>query len=130
MPVHFHSPEAAAGLARVSFSSFLTRGSGGARSYAALEMELEGDEQHHNGDAKHRPAPHHEPQATRRMPERVPSAPELYALSMAAAKAARAHPSAPKAWRRVDAAGEVTVLQVRRRRRRLRANAACNPVGR
>ena len=127
MPVHFHPPDAAAGLPGVSFSSFLTRGSGGARAYAALEMELDGDEHHQRGDAKHHPAAHHEPQPTRRVPERVPSAPELYALSMAAVKAARAHPGAPKAWRRVDAAGEVTLLQVRLFRGPMLVRKAGNP---
>ena len=112
MPVHFHPPDAAAGLPRVSFGSVFTRG-GGARSYAALEMEHEDGEHYAGLEAKHRQPPQHEP--TRRLPERVPSAPELYALSMAATKAARAHPGAPKSWRRVDTAGEVTTLQVRQR---------------
>ena len=102
MPVHYHPPEATFLLPRVSFGSFLTRGGGGARSYAALEMEHDGEERRRDGEARHPPPPQLE--ATRRVPERVPSAPELYALSMAAAKAARAHPGAPKAWRRVDAA--------------------------
>ena len=101
MPVHFHHPEAAAGVPRVTFASVLSRG--GQHAYSELEMEaLDDDPSHH-----HHPVPHHEPRL--RHEDRVPSAPELAAL---AAKVQRPHPNAPKSWRRVDAAGEVTPLQV------------------
>jgi hypothetical protein len=101
MPVHFHHPEAAAGLPRVTFASAFSRNA--ERAYAPLEMDA--------GDADSLAVPHHERRLSAM--ERVPSAPELQALLGQGKGAARAGPSAPKSWRRVDAAGDVTQLQAR-----------------
>lgn len=71
MPVHFHHPEAAAGLPRVTFASAFSRNA--ERAYAPLEMDA--------GDADSLAVPHHERRLSAM--ERVPSAPELQALPRA-----------------------------------------------